>query len=128
MGLVDIKAKAAAFDKAQEEARRANTETAQNAAEVAHMTASQLAAENAYLKQGLAAQLAPRYAGNLQGYPLVPGQEMGNEYRMPAAQPTSITGQDPRFNEPLMREALAGQSNGGLANTLNTQNQYKGIR
>jgi hypothetical protein len=53
---------------------------------------------------------------------------MGGGYAMPAAQPAGITGQDPRFKEMLMREALAKQSNGGLANTLTTQNQHRGVR
>ena len=127
MGLIDLKAKAAAFDKAQEHARNTDVANARTAAEVQAMNASQLAAENNYLKQGLAAVMAPSYNSNPQGYANVPGQEMGR-YTMPAAQPTGITGQDPRFKEMLMREALAKQSNGGLANTLSTQNQYRGVR
>ena len=117
MGFLDTKAKAMQYD-------AANAQNAKMAQDVANMTAAQLAAENAYLKQGLAGQMA---VVNTNPYNIanVPGQEVQG-YQMPR-DVQGVTGQDPRFNQMLLREALARRSGGGLANTLN-QDSYRGVR
>lgn len=115
MGFLDTKKKAVEYD-------TANAQNAQVAQQVTAMKAAELAAENQYLK-GLAATAIPQTNPNM--YANVPGQEMG-QYALPQ-NTVGMTGQDPRFNQMMMRESLAQQSNGGLANTLN-QDMYKGAR
>lgn len=115
MGFLEDKQKIAAYDAMK---NTADAKNAQVAREVEAMNAAKLAQ-----MQGLAMA-----AQNTNPYGLtnVPGGEIPG-YTIPANQPNSVTGQDPRFNEMLLREALAKQSNGGLANTL-SQNNYNGMR
>lgn len=84
MGLIDLKAKADAFDKAQEQARTADLHNAQVAAFTKGRSDGELVGmQKAY--EGLAS----RFQGNPQGYANVPGQEMGAGYTMPAAGATN---------------------------------------
>lgn len=129
MGFLEDKQKIAAYDAAK---NSADAKNAQVAKDVEMMTALQLAqsqkARDAQLvNHGLAAGHAMAMSGiNPNGYANVPDGNIPG-YQMPVAQPTSVTGQDPRFNEMVMREALAKQSNGGLANTM-APNSYQGMR
>ena len=125
MGFLEDKQKAAAYDAMKNSADMQNAKVAQ---QVEAMNAAQLAkaqqARDAHMvNQGLA--MASRGI-NPMGFNNVPDANVPG-YTMPASEPNGITGQDPRFNEMLMREALAKQSNGGLANTL-SQNSYQGVR
>lgn len=125
MGFLEDKQKIAAYDAAKNSADARN---AQMAKEVEAMNAAKLAQEQrereAYLvNQGLA---MATQGMNPYGFANVPDKSIAG-YQMPAAEPASVTGQDPRFNQMTLREALAKQSNGGLANTMN-QNSYQGMR
>lgn len=85
MGLIDLKSKAAAFDKMQERAHAADMNNAQVAAFTKGLSDGELAGmQKAY--EGLAS----RFQGNPQGYANVPGQEMGTGYVMPAAGATNM--------------------------------------
>ena len=72
MGFIETLAKAQKFDNMQ------NQQNADNAyvAEAANMKAQELAAENQYLKEGLAAMVAPRYNANPQEYESVPADKI----------------------------------------------------
>ena len=113
MGFLEDKQKIAAYDAIK---NSVDAKNAQVAREVEAMNAAQLA------NQGLAMSAKVINPSGLTNVPSgVPG------YTIPVNEPTSITGQDPRFNSIALREALAKQSNGGLANTM-AQNSYQGMR
>lgn len=115
MGFLEDKQKVTAYDAMKNSADMQNAKVAQQveAMNAAQLVKEQQARDAHMVNQGLA---MASHGINPMGFSNVPDASIPG-YTMPASEPNGVTGQ----------EALAKQSNGGLANTL-SQNSYQGVR